>query len=341
VFVVLSSSADQALVPLACRPQLTLSAVLALYVLLQMQLKLVCALLLVLNGLAAGIVTNPQSADDALAPTPIFPIQIKPGKPHNPPGEAVPAAPVKPHNPPGDAVPAPYNPPDDVDPQGAACTDGACGSLRGSRSMQARSRCTLPHCAQCSSGPLIICTACRPGYSLYKSRCSILIDFDTVTSLSTLTIPYGYKGLNWDHFQVMNPLTFTGVPVLPSGYQLAVVSGKYIGFTGGGYGLITPRSFWAPAGAVFTLNSFSIMAAWNNQLSVLMQGYAADGTMLKEVTLVVDAEGSPVTQTFEWHGINKVTFFPYGGVKVQAYPSIGDHDNVQFAIDNMRITPAV
>eukprot|EP00953_Heterococcus_sp_UTEX-ZZ885_P026463 14282-Heterococcus_DN1.PRE.4 len=314
-----------------------------------MQLKLVCTLLLVLNGLAAGIITNPQSVDDAVEIDVAVPqVSAKPHnppghavpKPHNPPDDAVPAAPVKPHNPPDDAAPKPHNPPDDVVPQ-AACTKGACGGLRGTRAMQARSRCTLPNCAQCSSGPLSICTACRSGYSLYKSKCSVVIDFDTVTPLPTLAIPYGYKGLNWDHFYVMDPLTYIELPVLPSGYQLAVVSGKYIGVTGGGYGFITPRSFWASAGAVFTLNSFSIMAAWNNQLSVLVQGYAADGTLLKEITLVVDAEGSPVTQSFEWHGINKVTLYPYGGVKVLSYPSVGDHDNVQFAIDNMRITPAV
>jgi hypothetical protein len=148
---------------------------------LQMQLKLACALLLVLNGLAAGILTNPQSVDDALAP------QI-----------AVPQVPEKPHNPPGYAAPKPHNPPDDVIPQ-PACTKGACGGLHGTRAMQARSRCALPNCAQCNSGPLSICTACRSGYSLYKSKCTVVIDFDTVTPLPTLAIPYGYKGLNWDH----------------------------------------------------------------------------------------------------------------------------------------------
>jgi hypothetical protein len=303
-------------------PAVDSSSPFPLFVLSQMQLKLVCAFLLVLHGHAA-VNTNPPgfAVPQALDNVASIPLDAAP-------------EPVKPHNPPGYAAPEPHNPPDGVVPR---------GSLRGThtRSTQARSWCTLPHCAQCSSGPLIICNACKPGYSLYKGRCSVVIDFDSVTALPSLLIPYGYQGLNWDHCYVMDPLTFTDVPVTPSGYQLAVVSGKYIAYTGGGFGFKEPRSVWAPAGAVFTLNSFSIMAAWNNQLSVLVQGYAANGSLLKAITLVVDAQGSPVTHIFEWQGINKVTFYPYGGVKVQNYPSIGDFDNVQIAIDNLRISPAV
>jgi len=123
--------------------------------------------------------------------------------------------------------------------------------------------------------------------------------------LVTAPVPFGYAGLNWDDFYVLNPgLCRPGDPHPNpydlSGYTNGRVSGTNVGYAGFGF----PSAIWSPG--PFTFNSIYLTAAWNNGMTVLVKGYGGGSTPLYSRTLILDSE-APTLFPFNWTGLNRVT----------------------------------
>ena len=152
--------------------------------------------------------------------------------------------------------------------------------------------------------------------SFFGTAHATTIGFDDLASLSA--IPNGYNGLDWNNFYAINGTNITG-----TGYANGVVSPNNVAFNG--YGNDASISV---ASGTFTLNSGYFTAAWVNGLNIDVTGFNS-GTQIDQTTLVENTSG-PKFETFNWSGLDKVTFHS-GSV-------------TQFALDNLTVngsaTPA-
>lgn len=137
-------------------------------------------------------------------------------------------------------------------------------------------------------------------------------------------IPNGYGGFNWDNFDFID-----GSSGLYSytGYDNGRVSGDYVSF----------NDFGNPAvvsGSTFDFNSAYLTAAWNNGLSVTVEGLK-DGAILYSKTVVVDTT-NPTLVNFDYFGVDELSFTSFGGVEPNYLISEGG--GTQFALDNFTFT---
>jgi hypothetical protein len=132
-------------------------------------------------------------------------------------------------------------------------------------------------------------------------------------------IPNGYGGFNWSNFYTLN-----GANNAPSGYANGVVSSPNVAYNA--YG--NPASF---SGAGFELVSGDFTAAWNDGLSILVQGYNG-ASLIDTTTFVVNTSG-PTLETFDWTGLTSVTFTSSGGTHNPNLDGNGEH----FALDNLSV----
>lgn len=132
----------------------------------------------------------------------------------------------------------------------------------------------------------------------------------------------GYQGLDWDNFGVVN-----GCDRFPaSGYCAGTVSAPNVAFNG----LEFPASF--SSSSTFTFNSAYIAAAWNDGLTVIVQGYL-NGVLADTMTIFPSATAATL-YSFNWTDINKVRFASSGGTIHQGYSGFG----AQFSMDNLSYT---
>ncbi|HEY7900827.1 MAG TPA: PEPxxWA-CTERM sorting domain-containing protein, partial [Caulobacteraceae bacterium] len=89
-----------------------------------------------------------------------------------------------------------------------------------------------------------------------------------------------------------------------------------------------PASF---SGAGFELVSGDFTAAWNDGLSILVQGYNG-ASLIDTTTFVVNTSG-PTLETFDWTGLTSVTFTSSGGTHNPNLDGNGEH----FALDNLSV----
>jgi hypothetical protein len=113
-----------------------------------------------------------------------------------------------------------------------------------------------------------------------------------------------------------------------SGYDAGMVSAPNLAYNSFG----TPASFSSTTD--FTLTSGDFTGAWNDGLSITVQGFSG-ATMVDSVTFVVSST-APTRETFNWANLTEVTFSSFGGTRNPLY--LGDGTN--FAPDNLVVNGA-
>ncbi|RAM51388.1 MAG: PEP-CTERM sorting domain-containing protein [Hapalosiphonaceae cyanobacterium JJU2] len=152
-----------------------------------------------------------------------------------------------------------------------------------------------------------------------KQAQAVTVTFDDLPG-SQNTISNGYAGLNWENFYDLNTTSFT-----PSGYVNGTVSPKNVAYNG-----FANPAVISTVDDVFDFNSTYLTAAWNNDLTVLVEGYTGgvSGEKKYSQTVVVSTE-TPTLFTFDFVGIDYLKFTSSGGNNA-GYSGRGTH----FAIDN-------
>src|ERR1035441_4142655 len=151
------------------------------------------------------------------------------------------------------------------------------------------------------------------------------ITFDDISASIAGSPPWpalvnGYGGLNWNNFYVLD-----GADSPLSGYKAGTVSGKNVAFNyNGTHALISASAF--------NLTSAYFTAAWNDNLSLEVQGFVG-ATLTYDHTYVLSAV-SPTLINFNYAGVDEVNFISSGGTS-HGY-GIGGV-GTQFAMDNLTI----
>ncbi|MBD2576446.1 PEP-CTERM sorting domain-containing protein [Oscillatoria sp. FACHB-1406] len=145
-----------------------------------------------------------------------------------------------------------------------------------------------------------------------------VLTFDDVSNTSSADfINSNYGEFNWNNFGVVNRILHPG-----SGYDRGTVSGNYTAF----------NAFADPASLsslnLFDFNGAYLTAAWNNGLSVVVEGLK-NGISLYSKTVVVDTT-SPTWFDFNFFGVDQLKFSSYGGTNPGNLGGAGTH----FAMDN-------
>ena len=135
---------------------------------------------------------------------------------------------------------------------------------------------------------------------------AMVIGFDYLLGggVEFASIDSPYSGLAWSNFSALDTVLYAA-DMGTNGYANGVVSLNNVGFAG--YGM--PAGF--SAAQPFTLDSYSIGAAWNNNMSITVQGWRS-GMLLDTDTFLISATGSETRQS-GWSGIDTVLFAASGG----------------------------
>ncbi|NEU82821.1 PEP-CTERM sorting domain-containing protein [Nostoc sp. UIC 10630] len=156
-----------------------------------------------------------------------------------------------------------------------------------------------------------------------------VLTFDDITSTPNFApIPNGYGGFNWNNFYYQNGSTTL---VSLSGYDTGRVSGDYVSFNGFGNPALVSDS-------IFDFNSAYLTAAWNNGLSVTVEGFKSGATLYSK-TVVVDTT-QPTLVNFDYFGIDELRFTSFGGVEPDYLIETGG-SGTQFALDNFTFNEKV
>lgn len=131
-------------------------------------------------------------------------------------------------------------------------------------------------------------------------------------------IPNGYFGLNWDNMYHVNGSTeFTN-----SGYENGAVSGVRTAANG----FANPAAITV-SGDPFNFFGAYFTAAWNNGLSITVEGYL-NGSLDYTSTFQVNAAG-PTFFPLNYSNVDELRFSSFGGVNA-GLDGIGEH----FAMDD-------
>ncbi len=148
-----------------------------------------------------------------------------------------------------------------------------------------------------------------------------VVDFE---GLTYGLIPNGSFGFNWSNFGSFG----NACSLAPlSGYCNGVVSGTNVGlnwFEQDGPAIVS-------SGSPFTFQSAYITSAWNSGLSVQIQGFLGASMLFN--TTVNPVYANSTFYTFNWSGIDQLSFLASGGTDVSDTDSgAGPY----FGIDDMR-----
>ena len=150
-----------------------------------------------------------------------------------------------------------------------------------------------------------------------------LINFDDIGACGTASVPLLYHGFTWNNFFV-----YQSSCAPASGYANGVVSTPNVAYNG--YGNLASVSSLNP----FTFTSVYMTAAWNNGLTVTVNGYDASNNVIDNTSFVLSTLG-PTNEVFNWTGVYSVDFIGSGGVN-PGYSGSGTH----IAFDNMLMNNA-
>lgn len=153
-----------------------------------------------------------------------------------------------------------------------------------------------------------------------------VITFDDLGTNSFQAVPGVYQGLNWDFWAAINGANYGA-----SGYANGVVSGGNSA-CGCASDVGQPTQSISSATA-FTLNSGYFTSAWNDGATLVVKGLSGS-TELFSTSAVLNTTG-PSLLTFNWAGIDRVTFSISGGTDA-GLGGGGDY----FALDNLSINVA-
>ncbi|KOP25513.1 exosortase [Hapalosiphon sp. MRB220] len=152
-----------------------------------------------------------------------------------------------------------------------------------------------------------------------KQAHAVTVTFDDLSG-SQNTVSNGYAGLNWENFYHLDTASF-----IPSGYVNGTVSPTKVAYNGFGDPAVI-----STVDDIFDFNSTYLTAAWNDDLTVLVEGYTGGifGEKKYSQTVVVNTK-TPTLFTFDFLGIDYLRFTSSGGNNA-GYNGNGTH----FAIDN-------
>ncbi len=137
-------------------------------------------------------------------------------------------------------------------------------------------------------------------------------------------VPPGYGGLEWKNFSSMHVATDYGKAAL-TGYVTGMVSPEFVVYNDNGM----PAEF--SSDKPFTFVSACLTAAWLDGLDVAVEGYL-DEKLVETMTVKVSPTASQLF-TFDFKGVNRVTFTPSGGTALKGYTG----DGAFFVMDNLEI----
>ena len=165
------------------------------------------------------------------------------------------------------------------------------------------------------------------GLWVTQSANATVLTFDDLTPLTTSpgTIANGYGGLDWTDMGYLNSTSYSGGT---SGYVGGTVSGDYVAFN-------EFAEVATVSDGLFDFNSAYLASAWNDNLSVTVQGFLG-GTETYSVTInnlqYSQTQGATATLiNFDFLGIDSLVFTSFGGTDADA------NDNGQgnhFVMDN-------
>lgn len=162
-----------------------------------------------------------------------------------------------------------------------------------------------------------------------------VLTFDDIAPVSNYgQVPNTYGGFNWSNFYYQNDSS----PALSnSGFENGTVSGNYAAFNSG----LQPTATVSEAikGSVFNFNSADLTAAWNNGLSVTVEGLN-NSSVLYTKTVTLDTT-APTLVNFNFLGVNELRFSSSGGVEPANL--VGKGSGTNFVLDNFTYneTPVV
>ena len=156
-----------------------------------------------------------------------------------------------------------------------------------------------------------------------------LINFDDLSGCGT-PVSNGYQGFNWSNFNVLDGTNRGCTPV--SGYANGVVSSPMVAYNA--FAALATVSSANP----FTFNSVYLTAAWNDGMTVTVNGYDASNNVIDNMSFLLSTAG-PTNKVFNWTGVYSVDFVGSGGVN-HGYSGGGTHivfDNM--VMNNAQVTP--
>jgi hypothetical protein len=156
-------------------------------------------------------------------------------------------------------------------------------------------------------------------------------DLDAIWSQNEL-LPSGYAGLTWMNFRSMNVLSQYGRGYA-TGYVTGMASPGFVVYNdnGGGAEFSSAKPF--------TFVGAYLTAAWLGNLEITVEGFL-DSTLVEATTVKV----SPTARqwfTFDFKGVNRVTFTPSGGTQLRGYSGAGTFfvmDDLEIAGDDAGVT---
>jgi hypothetical protein len=137
--------------------------------------------------------------------------------------------------------------------------------------------------------------------------------------ITNAAIPNGYGGLNWTNMHYVNGTTYDPSP---NGYRNGRVSGDYVAYN-------DFANIASASSAPFTFNSVYLTGAWNNGLQVTVTGFNGASTLFTQT--VTTSAFAPTLFTFNWTGIDRVSFTSFGGTPA---PTFTAGSGTHFAMDN-------
>ncbi|CAF1259275.1 unnamed protein product [Adineta steineri] len=149
---------------------------------------------------------------------------------------------------------------------------------------------------------------------------SKLLTFDDLTP--KFAIQNGYNGINWDNSAVQLSNNAR------SGYTTATVSGNVTSHNVNGF----PMTMRSANGALFTLNSAAVAAAWRDNLQLTVVGYRSNAVIASDTFIVQVFTVSYITFN-GYSGLDTAIFSTLGGT---VNPNtIGSNGGTHFAMDNL------
>jgi hypothetical protein len=136
-----------------------------------------------------------------------------------------------------------------------------------------------------------------------------VLTFDNLPPTSSFDgslIPDSYGGFSWNNFYYLTTPTYY---LTETGYQKGTVSGRNAAYNG--YGNIAKVN-----NSVFDFNGAYLTAAWNDSLFILVEGFL--GGAQKYSNLVTVDTTAPTYFNFNFLGIDRLRFMPFGGTNVDS-----------------------
>jgi hypothetical protein len=158
----------------------------------------------------------------------------------------------------------------------------------------------------------------------YMDNCPQITFDDLPPTTGGLTITNGYRGFNWNNFDVVDGVHYT----YASGYQAGVISTNNLAF---GLSGVTAS---ITAAQPFNFVSAWLTAAWRDNLQVEVRGYV-HGILAYDQTYTLSAT-APTLIVFNYLDVTEVDFIASGGTPHPGY----DYSAPIFAMDNVTVAPA-